>query len=189
MSKINTPMRLCIAFTGLVLVSVIWMLGCASDGTGSDMGDQFGNGLSKLGHATTQVVVGAGHGLANAGSRGFNGTSNFVNGNNNYGNNNKLGELITLGSKLSDLLDMDNLQRQDQLGQAMAVAIMNRYPPSSDAQLNDYVNLVGMTMAAVSPHPELNYTFTVLDSDEVGALFHAWRICLYHARRDQDGLR
>jgi predicted Zn-dependent protease len=159
------------------------MLGCASDGTGSDMGQQFGNGLSKLGHATTQVVGGAGHGLANAGSSGFNGTGSFINGNNNYGaaNNNygannygtgrqqKLNEGLTLLSKFADLADLDNPQRQDQLGQAMAVAIMNRYPPSNDQQANDYVNLVGMTMASVSPRPDLNYTFQVLESDEIGA--------------------
>src|SRR5206468_2680417 len=65
--------------------------------------------------------------------------------------------------------DIDNPQRQQDLGQSIALAISNKYPVSKDRSLNEYVNLVGLTMASVSPRPELNFAFGVLDTPEVGA--------------------
>ncbi len=151
---------------GLGIVSVtagLIALGCDSDGVGS----KIGNGIDSLGRGTETVVSNVGNTLTgNAGPNPANGPA--LPG--SYGDSNQnLINALTLGSKFSDLLDMDNPQRQESLGQAMAVAIMNRYPLYSDTKTNDYVNLVGMTIAAVSPRPDLDYTFAVLDTPEVGA--------------------
>src|SRR4029079_19055889 len=74
-----------------------------------------------------------------------------------------------LGAKGLDWADIQSQQRQDEIGQAIAVAITNRYPLSSDTQLTDYVNLVGLTVASVAPNADINYSFGVLDTPEVGA--------------------
>jgi len=74
-----------------------------------------------------------------------------------------------LGAKTLDVLDIENPARQDELGQSVAVAITNRYPVSTDQSLNDYVNLVGLTVASVGPSPDINYTFGVIESSQVNA--------------------
>lgn len=59
--------------------------------------------------------------------------------------------------------------REEPLGEAVAVNVTNRYGLSSDDNLNRYVTLVGLTVASVSPRPELRFYFGVLDTDEVNA--------------------
>lgn len=74
-----------------------------------------------------------------------------------------------LGAKAVDVLDMENPARQQEIGQSVAVAISNRYTLSTNQPLNDYVNLVGLTVGSVSPNPDINYAFGVIESPEVNA--------------------
>lgn len=74
-----------------------------------------------------------------------------------------------LGAKTLDVLDIENPARQEELGESVAVAITNRYPLSTDQSLNDYVNLVGLTVASVGPNPEIDYAFGVIESPQVNA--------------------
>jgi predicted Zn-dependent protease len=57
---------------------------------------------------------------------------------------------------------------EDELGQAVVLRITNRYPVVTDTRLAEYVNLVGLTAAGGSEQPDRNFTFGVLDTDEVG---------------------
>jgi predicted Zn-dependent protease len=78
-------------------------------------------------------------------------------------------EAAQLGAKALDVMDLESQQRQDEIGQSVAVAITNRYPLLHDQALTDYVNLVGLTVAWASSNPDINYCFGVLDTPDVGA--------------------
>ncbi|MCS7034322.1 MAG: M48 family metalloprotease [Phycisphaerae bacterium] len=58
-----------------------------------------------------------------------------------------------------------------QIGEATAVAIVNQpeFRLSSDDRLNAYVTKVGLTIAAVSPRTDIDYTFGVLESASANA--------------------
>src|SRR4051794_28649683 len=74
---------------------------------------------------------------------------NIINNGNSgsrQGNPNDLRNLMDLGKKFGEICDIDNPQRQQDLGQSIALAISNKYPVSKDRSLNEYVNLVGLTM-------------------------------------------
>ena len=90
-------------------------------------------------------------------------------GHNTGGNQPSGTDLLQSGQALLDMVDLDNPSRQEELGQSIAVAISNKYPVSKNRALNEYINLVGMTVAAVSPKPDLNYAFGVLETPDVGA--------------------
>jgi predicted Zn-dependent protease len=56
-----------------------------------------------------------------------------------------------------------------ELGKRMHQQIMQQYTRYDDEQLQAYVNELGQRIAAKSHRPDIQYTFTVLDSDEVNA--------------------
>jgi predicted Zn-dependent protease len=56
-----------------------------------------------------------------------------------------------------------------ELGQKMHPQILQQYGRYDDEALQSYVNDLGQRIAARSHRPNLKYTFTVLDSDEVNA--------------------
>ena len=58
---------------------------------------------------------------------------------------------------------------EDELGKSVAILITNRYPPSDDKKLIQYVNLVGYTLVESSRKPDKQYTFGVLETDDIGA--------------------
>ncbi len=58
---------------------------------------------------------------------------------------------------------------EDDMGQAVAIAVTNQYGVYNDEKLNHYVNLVGMTVASASPRADLKFYFCVLDSEQVNA--------------------
>jgi|GEM_PF-1006614 len=60
-------------------------------------------------------------------------------------------------------------ESEDAWGQAIAISVTNDTPIVSDQRLNDYVAMVGYTVADGTPHPDGNYVFGVLDTDRVGA--------------------
>ena len=56
-----------------------------------------------------------------------------------------------------------------QLGREEHAKIMQQYGRYDDLALQDYVNQVGQRIVAVSHRPQLQYTFTVLDSEDINA--------------------
>lgn len=58
------------------------------------------------------------------------------------------------------------------LGRSVAATILTMYQPLEDPALQQYVNLIGQTVACSSPQPTLfgGYHFMVLDSDQINAL-------------------
>jgi predicted Zn-dependent protease len=56
-----------------------------------------------------------------------------------------------------------------ELGRKMHPQVLQQYGRYDDEALQQYVNSVGQKLAAASHRPNLQYTFTVLDSDEVNA--------------------
>ena len=59
--------------------------------------------------------------------------------------------------------------KEVEIGRGIAATIAGRYPISHDTALTRYVNLVGLTVAGVSPRPDINYHFAVLETPEVNA--------------------
>lgn len=58
------------------------------------------------------------------------------------------------------------------LGRSVAATILTMYQPLDDPALQQYVNLIGQTVACSSPQPALfgGYHFMVIDSDQINAL-------------------
>lgn len=58
------------------------------------------------------------------------------------------------------------------LGRSVAATILTMYQPLDDPALQQYVNLIGQTVACSSPQPAIfgGYHFMVLDSDQINAL-------------------
>jgi predicted Zn-dependent protease len=59
--------------------------------------------------------------------------------------------------------------KEIEIGRGIAATIAGRYPVSRDAALTRYVNLVGLSVASVSPRPDINYHFAVLETPDVNA--------------------
>jgi beta-barrel assembly-enhancing protease len=58
---------------------------------------------------------------------------------------------------------------EDELGKSVAILITNRYEPTYNQRLVEYVNLVGFTLVSASTKPDRHYVFGVLDTDDIGA--------------------
>jgi len=58
---------------------------------------------------------------------------------------------------------------EDAIGQSVAIAITNQYPLVRNDNLQRYVNLVGLTVASVSPAAGGNWIFGVIESPEINA--------------------
>ncbi|HEX4797234.1 MAG TPA: M48 family metallopeptidase [Humisphaera sp.] len=58
---------------------------------------------------------------------------------------------------------------EDELGKAVAILVTNKYAPSDNKKLIQYVNLVGYTLVSASKKPDGHYVFGVLDTDDIGA--------------------
>jgi predicted Zn-dependent protease len=57
------------------------------------------------------------------------------------------------------------------IGRAVAASLLYQYPPYSQAELNQYVNVIGQTLAQASSRPQTfgGYHFQVIDSMEINA--------------------
>lgn len=57
------------------------------------------------------------------------------------------------------------------IGRAVGAVILNQYAPYSEARANEYLNLLGQSLALASERPETfgGYHFLILDSDEINA--------------------
>jgi predicted Zn-dependent protease len=145
---------------GICAIAIgVLAFGCSggSEGGGGvkTIGNDIGSGLSSLGHTGGNALSGLGHGTP-GGVQGSTG-------------NRDLDFLAAVGPKFFDAVDLENPERQQALGQSCALAVSNQYPLLTNANRNDYVNYVGLTVASVSPRPELQYTFGVLDTPDVNA--------------------
>jgi len=58
---------------------------------------------------------------------------------------------------------------EDAMGQGVAISVTSRYPIIDNDALNQYVALVGFTVADASPRPDGHFVFGVLDTADVGA--------------------
>jgi len=68
----------------------------------------------------------------------------------------------------TDIVTMSEAQEID-IGRQMHPKVMQQYGRYDDEALQAYVNGIGQKIAAVSHRPGLQYTFTILDSDQVNA--------------------
>jgi predicted Zn-dependent protease len=57
------------------------------------------------------------------------------------------------------------------IGRAVGATVLDRYQPYDQARVNDYLNVLGQTLALASARPEIfaGYHFLALDSDEINA--------------------
>jgi len=57
------------------------------------------------------------------------------------------------------------------IGRSVGAVIVNKYKPYPNAEANDYLNLLGQTLAQASDRPETfgGYHFLILDSEEINA--------------------
>jgi predicted Zn-dependent protease len=78
------------------------------------------------------------------------------------------GQLIKGGSKVANASLMDE-RHEPAMGQSVAVAVVGKYGLDSREALNKYVNLVGLTIASVTPRADQEFVFGVLNSDHVNA--------------------
>src|SRR5256885_3085784 len=58
---------------------------------------------------------------------------------------------------------------QQAMGESVAMTITSRYPVVRDQQLNQYVTLVGLTLANQRTRPDGNWPFFVVDTPDVNA--------------------
>ena len=62
-------------------------------------------------------------------------------------------------------------EQEYHIGRSVAAVILTKYPPFTNQPANEYLNLLGQTLAQVSEMPEifLGYRFLVLNSNEINA--------------------
>jgi predicted Zn-dependent protease len=59
--------------------------------------------------------------------------------------------------------------REVELGTELNQQILQESPVYQDQQLQEYVNEIGQKLAAVSHRPDIDYTFTIIDSPDINA--------------------
>src|SRR5207302_9232565 len=76
-----------------------------------------------------------------------------------------------LGRGAGQFAEAESINESDQqaMGESVAMTITSRYPVVRDQQLNQYVTLVGLTLANQSSRPDGNWLFCVVDTPEVNA--------------------
>lgn len=66
-------------------------------------------------------------------------------------------------------MDHSQTQKEIETGKALAARIIKKYGLLKDEKLTQYIHSVGISIAKVSPRPELQYLFGVLDTNDVNA--------------------
>ena len=79
------------------------------------------------------------------------------------------GEVI--GRTAVKAAENESLNEKDEqaMGESVAMAVTTRYPIVKNSDLNQYVTLVGLTLANASRRPDGNWLFAVVDTSEVNA--------------------
>mgnify|MGYP001271672512 CR=1 FL=1 len=85
------------------------------------------------------------------------------------GSNSKEAKMLSAGAKGLQSITLSDRDAAE-IGESIAVAVTHDYGVVKDDKLNAYVAKVGLTIVAVCERPEQNFTFGVLDTDEVNAL-------------------
>lgn len=86
-------------------------------------------------------------------------------------------DVISAGEKVKKVVDetrsfqTNPAEQEYYLGRAVGATIAGKYEKYDNQEANDYVNLVGQTLAQASDRPETfgGYHFQILDSDEINA--------------------
>src|SRR5258708_981953 len=76
-----------------------------------------------------------------------------------------------IGGAVGSFAETESLGEKDEraMGESVAMAVTTRYPIIQNDKLNQYVSLVGLTLAANSPRPDGHWLFAVVDTPEVNA--------------------
>lgn len=109
----------------------------------------------------------------------------------------QFGGLINKAQKAKDIKDKaDDLNFSDkeerQLGEQVSAKLVDKYGVYQDKDVTKYVSLLGGVLAKESGHPNLNWTFIVLDTDGVnafaapGGIVHVTRGLLGLARNEAE---
>ncbi|MCX5838005.1 MAG: M48 family metalloprotease, partial [Deltaproteobacteria bacterium] len=74
-------------------------------------------------------------------------------------------------SAVSKSIEEFTPEQEYYIGRSVAAVILSKYPPHTNQFANEYLNLLGQTLAQVSDMPEIfrGYRFLVLSSDEINA--------------------
>jgi predicted Zn-dependent protease len=80
----------------------------------------------------------------------------------------KTGQYVESGVEATSALTLGEAD-EDGMGQSVAVNVTSTYGYYDNQQVNDYVTLVGLTVASATPWGDRRIVFGVLDSDQVGA--------------------
>ena len=76
-----------------------------------------------------------------------------------------------VASAVSKSVEEFTPEQEYYIGRSVAAVILTKYPPYTNQPANEYLNLLGQTLAQVSDMPEIfrGYRFLVLNSDEINA--------------------
>src|SRR5438270_9129503 len=76
-----------------------------------------------------------------------------------------------LGRAGGQLAEAESINDTDQqaMGESVAMAVTSRYPIVRENKLNQYVTLVGLTLANASSRPDANWLYAVVDTPDVNA--------------------
>jgi predicted Zn-dependent protease len=76
-----------------------------------------------------------------------------------------------IGRAGGKLVEAESLSEKDEqaMGESVAMAVTTRYPVVKDQKLNQYVTLVGLTLADSSRRPDGNWLFAVVETSDVNA--------------------
>jgi predicted Zn-dependent protease len=76
-----------------------------------------------------------------------------------------------LGRSAGTLGETSQLKEKDELamGETVAATVTSQYPIVKDSKLNQYVAMVGLTLANSTKRPDGNWLFAVVESDQVNA--------------------
>jgi beta-barrel assembly-enhancing protease len=79
------------------------------------------------------------------------------------------GQKVTeAGLTVGTVLPID-AEKEIEIGRGIAATVAGRYRVSTDAKLNEYINLVGLVVAAEAPRADIAYRFAVLETTDVNA--------------------
>jgi predicted Zn-dependent protease len=81
----------------------------------------------------------------------------------------KAEEVKEVADKVGSAVVPISTAQEIEIGRGIAATIAGHYGIVEDSPLDAYVRLVGTTVAAVDPRPDVRYRFAVLDTDEVNA--------------------
>ncbi|MCG8618015.1 MAG: peptidase M48, partial [Desulfobacterales bacterium] len=79
--------------------------------------------------------------------------------------------LVEVGQAVMKTFESFTPEQEYYMGRTISAMVLDKYPAFDNGPANDYVNLVGQTLAAASDRPDTfgGYRFQIQDSDEINA--------------------